>query len=431
MKVSAVLVGVNVAATLSVAGQHPALAQDQTPTSGTAAFLKSSIAPAPVSLSAAPALSLSPGAAKVSLSSPRSVATRKALAQNHGVKLREFVPNRRLPSKHDIESASMAAQSPEIDNSYQPTTLDGGVAEYSPYYMSGETQDVPMSPRAKYAVKQQQKKTNSERLHNAAKVASSFVRQVAPRAVPGGMPAVPGSVGFPCAETSFNNLQNPMPMHREVPQHPMMQQMPRPQMPMQFAQQQFSPAPQAPVQPPRLSPQEQLEMNKLVDSACLEQGINPHAPGIQGNPDLYSRVGPPPFPLSLIPEDTMKGFLKGARNRKSPIAGSGLSMASGGGVGMGSTQHLPAAGFHTYMAQTSSQGFGNYSRLPTAMPVSKHPVHQPGRAVHHPQHQTKKISSAPTNLSIRPETPKTQVQAQQTQQVLTYPPYRSQVNFGS
>lgn len=419
MKVSAVLVGVNVAATLSVAVQHPACAQDQHPASSTAAFLKSSLteaAPAPISLSAAPQ-SLSPGIPKTSLSSARSVATRKALNQTPGVKLRPFVANRRLPSKSELTSASMASQVAEIDNGPQPTTLDGGVSEYSTYYMS-ENQDAQMSARAKYAVKQQAKKHNSERLQHAAKVASSFVRQVAPRAVPGASPAIPGSVGMPCAETNYNNMRNSVAM---MPQ----QMQPQMQSSMQFSQPMaFQAPPEPPMQPPHLSPQEQLEMNKLVESACLQQGINPYA-APQPTTSLYQRVGPPPFPLSLIPEDTMKGFLKGARDRKSPIAGSNLAAASGGGggVGMGGKQPLPAGGFHTYMAQTSNQGFGNYSRLPTAMPVSKHPVQTAAKAHAHHAPVKKVANTTAPNFSVRPETPKNQV--------LVYPPYRSQVNFGS
>jgi hypothetical protein len=314
----------------------------------------------------------------------------------------------------------MASQVAELDNGPQTTTLDGGVSEYSTYYMS-ESQDAQMSPRAKYAVKQQQKKHNSERLQHAAKVASSFVRQVAPRAVSGASPAIPGSVGMPCAETNYNNMRNSVAM---MPQHMQPPALSRQSMPSQFAQPSaFQAPPEQPMQPPHLSPQEQLEMNKLVESACLQQGVNPYA-APQPTASLYQRVGPPPFPLSLIPEDTMQGFLKGARERKSPIAGSNLAAASGGaGVGMGGKQPLPAGGFHTYMAQTSNQGFGNYSRLPTAMPVSKHSVQTAAKGPGHHAPVKRVANTTAPNFSARPEAPKNQV--------LVYPPYRSQVNFGS
>jgi len=428
MKVSAVLVGVNVAATLSVASQHPAMAQDHT--GGTAAFLKNTLveaaAPQPVQLSAVPQ-KLPTGSAKVSMSSPKSVATRQALNSSNGVKLRPFVANRKLPSKRDLET-TLSMQTAEMDYSNQPTTLDGGVSEYSNYYVS-ETQDVPMTPRAKYAVKQQQKRANSARLQNAAKVASGFVRQVAPRAVPGASPAVPGQVGFPCADQHYAGMAAQLPH----PPQPLMPQMNRKPM-ANFGQQQFSQAPEAPLQAPRLSPQEQLEMNKLVDNACLENGVNPNAVGQAANPGLYSRIGPPPFPLSLIPEDTMKDFLKGARSRKSAVAGSSLAMGSGGGsLGTGgSSGALPQGGFRSYLhggggatpaTTTTSQGFGNFSRLPTAVPLSKHPV-QPHTSKAHP---VKK--SSPAHVSMQHDAaPKAPAQ---TNQVLVYPPYRSHVNFGS
>jgi hypothetical protein len=75
------------------------------------------------------------------------------------------------------------------------------------------------------------------------------------------------------------------------------------------------------------------------------------------------------------------------------------------------------------MAQTSNQGFGNYSRLPTAMPVSKHPVQTAAKAHAHHAPVKKVANTTAPNFSVRPEAPKNQV--------LVYPPYRSQVNFGS
>lgn len=445
MKVSAVLIGVNVAATLSVAAQHPALAQDGKPLA-TTDFLKSTLMKpsAPVALDAMPAKSLSAynnvSARKVSLSEPRSVATRKALATTSGgVKLRPFVPNRKLPSTSDL-SANLVSETAVMDYSNQPPTLDGGVSEYSTYYAD----EAAMTPRAKYSVKQQQRRADSARMRSAAKVASSYVRQTAPRAVPGASPAVPGQVGLPCADAGFNVPPPPpaISMRQSAPPLPHvadLQKVQRMQPPAPQAQpfQQFSAAPpimqEPPIQPPRLSPQEQLEMNKLVDNACMQQGINPQAVGTAASPDLYSRVGAPPFPLSLIPEPMMKDFLKGARSKKSAIAGSNLAMASGGGVGMGGgiggpghSNPLPTAGFRSYLhgaQSTQAVGQMNFSRLPTAMPqmpIAKHNPHPAAKA----HHAAPKKAPA-QQLSIQtPEAPK-------PQQALVYPPYRSQVNFGS
>ncbi len=436
---SAFLVGVNVAATLSVAAQHPALAQDGKPLA-TTDFLKSTLAKtaAPVALDAMPAKSLSVynvTPRKVSLSEPKAVATRKALATTAGgVKLRPFVPNRKLPSSNDL-SANLVSETALMDYSNQPQTLDGGVSEYSTYYAD----ESAMTPRAKYSVKQQQRRADSARLHGAAKVASTYVRTTAPRAVPGASPAVPGQVGLPCADAGFTVPPPPpaISMRQSAPPLPHAADLQkRMQPPAPQVQPQFSAAPpvmqEAPLQPPRLSPQEQLEMNKLVENACIQQGINPNAVGTAANPDLYSRVGAPPFPLSLIPEPMMKDFLKGARSKKSAIAGSNLAMTSGGGVGMGGgiggpghSAPLPSAGFRSYLhgAQSTQAVVGqtNFSRLPTAMPIANHNPHPAVKA--QPHHVAPK--KAPVQqVSATPEAPK-------PQQVMVYPPYRSQVNFGS
>ncbi len=442
MKVSsAFFMGINVAASISVASQ-PALAQDgkSTPTLD---FLKSTLVkPAPAALDAAPATSLAAynnvKPRKVSISDERSVATRKALATQGGVKLRPFVPNRKLPS------TTLASDTAVMDYSNMPKTLDGGVSEYSTYYAD----EASMSPRAKYSVKQQQRRNDTARIKGAAKVASSYVRQTTPRAVPGGSPAVPGAVGLPCADSAFipppppaismRTSAPPLPHAREL-----QQQAQRAQAPVQQAQQpapsfnQFSAAPPAmmqepPMQPPHLSPQEQLEMNKLVENACIQQGINPNATGAAASPDLYSRVGAPPFPLSLIPEPMLKDFIKGARSKKSAIAGSNLAMGSGGGAvgmggGIGGAAHsapLPRAGFHSYVhgAQTtSSVGQQNFTRLPVTMPIAKQ----------NPHPQTKSHHFVAPKKSVAQQVPVQHTEAPKPQQVMTYPPYRSQVNFGS
>lgn len=441
MKVTAVLIGVNVAATLSVAAQTPAMAQDGKPLA-TADFLKSTLVKSPVALEAMPAKSLSAynvTARKVSMSEPKSVATRKALATQGGVKLRPFVPNRKLPSTSAL-STDLSSQMAVMDYSNQPATLDGGVSEYSTYYAD----EAAMTPRAKYSVKQQQRRSETARIHGAAKVANSFVRQTTPRAVPGASPSVPGLVGLPCADAGFippsppaismRQSAPPLPHASELQQMRRMQ--PPPQAPQAHASPLFSAAPPVmqdpPIQPPRLSPQEQLEMNKLVESACVQQGINPNAVGSAASPDLYSRVGAPPFPLSLIPEPMMKDFLKGARAKRSAIAGSNLAMGSGGGVGMGGgiggpghSAPLPTAGFRSYLhgaQSTQAVGQMNFSRLPTAMPIAKHNPHPAAKA--QPHHVSPKKAPA-QQLSLQtPEAPK-------PQQVMVYPPYRSQVNFGS
>ncbi len=421
MKVSAVLVGVNVAATLSVAAQHPAFAQDGRPSS-TADFLKSSLvepsSQEPVQLVAGPAQPLSQGR-KVSISDPRSVATRKALSAK-GVKLRPFLANRRLPTKADME-VSLAPQTAAMDYSNQPTTLDGGVSEYTPYYSSVDTYDqAAMSPRGKFVLKSHERRVESQRLRAAARVASTYTRPVAPRAVPGSAPAVPGRVGYPCAEQAMPMIAHPQQQQQQFV-NPNFNQQQRVNQPLNFAQQpqHFNFAPSMgptqndePLPPQRLSPQEQLEMNKLVETACIQNGVNPNVVG-PGASDLYARIGPPPFPLSLIPEDAMKGFLKGARNRKSAIPGQAPMSFSNDHT----SANLPAGGFRSYLRSTTN-GYTNFSRMPAAYPQNIHPISQNGlhRGKTQPNHGTKKNNAG--FQSVKNE-------------AMTYPPYKSQMNFGS
>ncbi|MDZ4836006.1 MAG: hypothetical protein SGJ27_19690 [Candidatus Melainabacteria bacterium] len=437
MKVtSAVLIGVNVAASLSVAA-HPALAQDGKALP-TADFLKSALVKgAPAALDATPAKSLAVynnvSARKVSMSEPRSVATRKALATTSpGVKLRAFVPNRTLPSA----GGSLVSETAVMDYSNQAPALDGGVSEYSTYYAD----EAAMGPRGKYAVKQQQRRAQTSRVGGAAKVASSYARQTTPRAVPGGSPAIPGQVGLPCAEPGFSVPPPVIGMRKSAPRLPHVNELPSmqprmqppAQMPQAFAQAPAVMQDEPVSHPPRLSPQEQLEMNKLVENACIQQGINPTAVGSNASPDLYSRVGAPPFPLSLIPEPMMKDFLKGARAKKSAIAGSNLAMGSGGGVGMGGgiggpghSNPLPTAGFRSYLhgaQSTSAVGQVNFQRISTAMPIAKHNPHP---AVKPQPHHV-----APKKAAVQPMSVQNH-EAPKQQQIMTYPPYRSQVNFGS
>ncbi|MBX9667277.1 MAG: hypothetical protein K2X93_06645 [Candidatus Obscuribacterales bacterium] len=424
MKVSAVLVGVNVAATLSVAAQHPAFAQDGR-ASSTADFLKSSLVETtsqePVQLVAGPAQPLGQGR-KVSMSDPRSVATRKALSAK-GVKLRPFLANRKLPSKAEMDVA-LSPQTAAMDYSNQATTLDGGVSEYSPYYSSVDSYDpAAMSPRGKFAVKAHERRTESQRLKAAARVASTYTRPIAPRAVPGSMPAIPGRVGFPCAETPMQSM--PMMAHPQQHQqqfnHPSFNQQQRFNQPLNFAQQpqQFNSAPtmgptqsDEPMPPQRLSPQEQLEMNKLVETACLQNGVNPNAVGPAAN-DLYARIGPPPFPLSLIPGDAMKGFIKGARNRKSAIPGQAPMSFSNDHT----SANLPSGGFRSYL-RTSASGYTNFSRMPSAYPQNIQPISQTGlnRGKAHQNYGVKKSNAGFPAVK---------------NEAMTYPPYKGQMNYGS
>lgn len=460
MKVSAVLVGVNVAATLSVAAQGQACAND-----GTAAFLKDSLtqlkaepalslsaAPKSLTGSSVPQKSIRRSSTKMSLSDPQAVATRSTLAGTGGVKLRPFNPNRKLPTRRELEVAFQAEQASYDTTPIQEpdAPLTGGVAEYaSPYYVSSEYADPYVSARGKRALSAQERRATSARVNKAARTATSFVRKAAPRVVPGAMPAVPGQAGFPCAQAPVQNFE-PVGMNPQMAQMQMMQQQ---QMQQQMMQQQMAvQAPiEAPLAPPNLSPQQQAEMNRLIQAACTR--ANGGIPGMnfspsllqqnmmqqqqQGQGDLYQRIGPPPFPLSLIPEPALKDFVRGGKTQKSSVAAAaahpgGFGAWHGAGMGMGATttgsaisQSLPRAGFRSYSQSMSVNGFKSYSRMPSTSLAVRHHAHKGGHA--HSAAHAKHSAAASGNHG--PTHGPTQI-ASTAPQTKMYAPYESHVNFG-
>lgn len=458
MKVSAVLVGVNVATTLSVAAQGQAWAND-----GTAAFLKDSLtalkaepalslsaAPKSLTSSSVPQKSIRRSSTKMSLSDPQAVATRSTLAGHGGVKLRPFNPNRKLPTRKELEVAFQAEQASYDTTPVQDpdAPLTGGVAEYaSPYYVSSEYADPYISARGKRALSAQERRATSARVNKAARTATAFVRKAAPRVVPGSMPAVPGQAGFPCAQAPVQNFE-PVGMNPQMAQMQMMQQQ---QMQQQMMEQQMAVQPpiEAPLAPPNLSPQQQAEMNRLIQAACTRanggmQGMN-FSPSLlqqnmmqqqgqqQGQGDLYQRIGPPPFPLSLIPEPALKDFVRGGKTQRSSVAAtapSGFGAWHGsGGMGTGATttgsaisQTLPRAGFRSYSQSMSVNGFKSYSRMPSTSLAVRHHAHKGGHA-HSAAHAAKHPAAASGNHGP--------TQIASTPQTKMYAPYESHVNFGT
>lgn len=82
-----------------------------------------------------------------------------------------------------------------------------------------------------------------------------------------------------------------------------------------------------------LSAQSREELSKLTEQVCLQQGMLKTAQGQgQNSGTLYDRVGPPPFPLCLLPETTWKDVLNKTTARKtisSQIAPQGPSHVPG------------------------------------------------------------------------------------------------------
>jgi hypothetical protein len=166
----------------------------------------------------------------------------------------------------------------------------------------------------------------------------------------------------------------------------------------------------------------------------LQQNMMQQPNQQQGQGDLYQRIGPPPFPLSLIPEPALKDFVRGGKTQRSTVAAAPAPAGFGawhgsGGMGTGATttgsaisQALPRAGFRSYSQSMSVNGFKSYSRMPTSLSVRHHHAHKGGQghsAAHAKHSSSGSGNHGPTQIAAR--APETKM----------YAPYESHVNFGT
>jgi len=484
MRLSAVLLGVNVAATLSVAIQVQAEAKESP--RATADFLKSGLAElsaTPKSIaepvvSRAPAHPLVTPSAK-SLSSPKSVATRSALGARS--RMMPFVPNRKLPSKKEIaekklqeqqqrqiqqqiqqqqlqlqqQPVVLMAQTPQMEPESQPlmgTVSQYSKDEYSKYYMSQETESHVTSARARRAIKKEARRVTTAAIKKAADIATAFVPQAAPRLMPGQAPATAGQIGgHPCASLQSLDLrtQDSLVSHGSpaADAAPMQAPAQAPQMSASIPQAPLphlsSPHPSPPhLSPPHLTSAEHQQLDSLAGLSRKTQLSSPlaaHMVDKDRMDGLYSRVGPPPFPLNMVPESVMKEFLSQARNRKSMISSYPGTFATGSS-GLGSSGFQSHAGANrsggTFTSYANKiNGFGSYGHHPTAgssghhaSAAGHHAGHAHGSRGNHTAHGKRPSSVAPgssTHFRSASET----VAHKAEVKVASYAPYSSNLKI--
>lgn len=465
MRLSAVLLGVNVAATLSVAIQVQAEAKESP--GATADFLKSGLAelsatPRSITepvVSRAPAHPLVTPSAK-SLSSPKSVATRSALAGKS--RMMPFVPNRKLPSKKEIaekklqeqqrlqqqqqqqqqileQPVVLMAQTPQMEPENKPltgTVYQYSKDEYSKYYLSQEAESHVTSARARRAIKKEARRVTTAAIKKAADIATAFVPQSAPRLMPGQTPATAGQTGgHPCASLQSLDLrsQDSLVSHGSpvAGASPMQVTAPHLTAPHLTA--------------PHLTSAEHQQLDSLAGLSRKTQLSSPlaaHMVEKDRMDGLYSRVGPPPFPLNMVPESVMKEFLSQARNRKSMISSYPGTFATGSS-GLGSSGFQSHAGanrsggtFTSYAHKIN--GFGSYGHHGPSghhAPAGHHGLaagHQSGHAHgssgNHAHHGRRPSSVAPgssTQFRSAPET----VAHKAEVKVASYAPYSSNLKI--
>lgn len=374
------VVGVNVAASIPLVLAPQAMASDNM--SSTASFLKAAVAEKATAHSlseSAPTLrAMKPLAIKrdlsaSSMSEPRAMQSRLAMAPVAGaVKLRPFVPGRKLPSRNEMQG-SLAAQMPQLDNGGQ-ANLSGTVNESTFAAQNSSTYSSP--GYSSYRTEQVAANAGRNRIRQAADTVASFQRKHAARTMPGQSPATPGQVGFPCAPQAVANInRQAAPTEAEWTQ---------------MAHNAGS---------ANNAASEAEDMRSLAAEFAASQ------------PAAHSTAGPAPFPLSLIPEASLKQLIgsaaKGAPGGAAPAAMHG-SMSARPQQAMtpsyfGSwhkTQpvaakagNLQPSGFHTYLTahnsktgSTSASAFKTYS--PMAYKSTRRAAPQVAVAV-------KKVAAAP------------------------------------
>lgn len=287
------------------------------------------------------------------MSNPRAVATRNALAPVNGVQLRPFVVGRKLPSKAELES-QFATMSPQFDSGNDGSNLSAAVSENN--YMTPQVgQDYPSPAYGDYRPADP-RMANRARLKEAARVASGYDRRATPRSVPNQRPVTPGQVGFPCAQQAVADMHPVRNGHGSLSEWG------------QLA---------ADIKSGHLDPAMQAEAAKLAASGAQGMGERP-----------AGSAGPAPFPLNLLPEASLKQFIgstKAAGARPQPGAPSyfgswkqGNQIASAKPALHPSTFHSNLTGFHgnAQAHNISSSAFSSYA--PMAMSHHRALPHQSG-----------------------------------------------------
>jgi len=347
MKSHAFLVGVNVAASIPLVLAPQAMASDNM--SGTASFLKAAVGDKATAralsgdFQSAPVLAskrlpIRRSLSSASFSEPQAVNSRLAMTPVAGAtKLRPFVPGRKLPSRSQLQ-----AQMPQLDNSAQ-ANLSGSINEstfapqtnnsYDSAY--GNTAYAQPSPAT-------QNSANRSRMRQAADLVAGFQRKHAARSLPGQSPATPGQVGFPCAQQAVANVNAQPGRNQNAPSEAEWTQMARA------------------AGNSNASAENDAEMASLAQDFAASQ----HSQASSGS------AGPAPFPLSLIPEASLKQLM-GSTAKTAPataVSHAGrpqpaMTPSYFGSWRQGQTPvahgrggNLQPSGFHTYLASGSAAG---------------------------------------------------------------------------
>jgi len=293
MKLSKILVSVNLAATIPVAVQATAGANEvsgDVGLKGTAASLDNAGQLAKVD--------------KKSAAISRAVASAKTDdCFKSNLRVRPFNPNAALPSEHELELKALTPKmAPE-----QQTSLNGMVSSF----YSAPTNNQKVSPAAAMGLKPS--KTKHERVAEMTRSVLKFITQSNEPPAPRPMQIMTNSQQRPFS-SAVGNESAAVPSERAFPM------------------------------------MKQAERVLLRDnSPMMEQFGNTDQMAIGGAPQqapaTVNSAGPAPFPLNLLPEASLKQLVKGSSINRQNL---GPRVYFGCWHGAGAGTALPRAGFQTY-----------------------------------------------------------------------------------
>lgn len=334
MKLSALLLSVNIAASLPIAFCQMAPAAEEG-VADTGDWLKSNLASIKKGKADVPS-------SRMKVSIPEKISSGDKSFDAYVARLKPMHKVSKLPSQRDLDM-QLVAQTPRMG--VDPSQLSGNISQsqYAEY----------PAPRAAYRQPQSLANMVPQGLSNAG---SGSFRE---NAVAMARQAISGAHHMGAAP-SAKNLKNAKRVAKQSLQQRMDDWLGEPQGDEKMISQAGASLVQTPVMPQNFAPFSAKE-------ADIDRQLN--APiGNLDRPQQQGTAGPAPFPLNLVPEAQLKNFIRGGRGDAAPAMGAGMGMTPGMAPGMGSmgmgrgsmrpaapkayfgswhggNQHLPKAGF--------------------------------------------------------------------------------------
>ncbi len=238
----------------------------------------------------------------------------------YNVKMRPFIPNRRLPSRRDLEAAliEQKAKLAEENNA----RLNGQI---STFVVGAESQNSPAS-------------TYNSSIYNRNFISRNYVKQSTPKS----------------RQANFSFM-------KQAEQHLLSTSMPQPNQQTNISTTPNSVptmplaalAPTVPIPSPTIM--NQLMVNPSIDAYSPTMSLAQPSYGTLNNQTNsgFGSAGPPPFPLNLVPEATLKQLIRSLAGGGSSRFSNAPRAAFGSWHSNASYNNLSYGGFQTHLANRS------------------------------------------------------------------------------